>query len=202
MNKLMIAGAVGVLMSTAAMAQTSMPTNPHPSTPATSTESLRQHVATDMQKAGFTDVHVRPDSFLVHAKNKDGVPVTILIDPDSMTEVVGANGTAGAHSGTPTSGTFTTVPSADMMGSKIIGTDVHNSTNQDIGTIKDVAYSATGMQAYIVGVGGFLGMGDHYVAVNPSAVHLSYDAGNKSWHATMNATADQLKAAPEFKYPS
>ena len=28
-----------------------------------------------------------------------------------------------------------------------------------------------------------------------------YVANNK-WHATMNANADQLKAAPEYKYPS
>ena len=45
-------------------------------------------------------------------------------------------------------------------------------------------------------------MGDHYVAVRPSAVNLSYDPANNKWHATMNANADQLKAAPEYKYPS
>ena len=46
----------------------------------------------------------------------------------------------------------------------------------------------------------FLGIGDHYVAVNPSEVKVSYNDSDKKWHATMNATADQLKAAPEFKY--
>ncbi len=79
---------------------------------------------------------------------------------------------------------------------------MHNNTNQDIGTIKDVAYSGTGVKASIVGVGGFLGMGDHYLAVSPSAIHVIYDTNAKTWHATMNTTADQLKAAPEFKYPS
>ena len=43
-------------------------------------------------------------------------------------------------------------------------------------------------------------MGTHYVAVNPSAVMVSYDAENKTWRATMNATKDELKSAPEFKY--
>ncbi len=43
-------------------------------------------------------------------------------------------------------------------------------------------------------------MGTHYVAVDPDAVKVTYDASNKVWRATMNATKDQLKAAPEFKY--
>ena len=45
-------------------------------------------------------------------------------------------------------------------------------------------------------------MGDHYVAVRPSAINLSYNAGNKKWHAEMNATAAQLKSAPEYKFPT
>jgi hypothetical protein len=53
---------------------------------------------------------------------------------------------------------------------------------------------------YILSVGGFLGMGTRYVAVNPDALMVSYDAQNKVWKATMNATKDQLKSAPEFKY--
>ena len=49
-----------------------------------------------------------------------------------------------------------------------------------------------------VSVGGFLGMGDHYVVVRPSAISLK--AKDNKWHATMNVNADQLKAAPEYKY--
>ena len=213
MNKLTIIAAMGALVSTGALAQTTPPTTSqatppataaHPATASAGNESLRQQMMADMQKAGFTDVKIRPDSFLVQAKDKTGMPVTMLIDPSSVTEVVAmnGNGTGSGTAATGTQGTFTTVPATEMLGSKVIGTDVHNNANQDIGTIKDVAYANGGVQAYIVGVGGFLGMGDHYVAVNPAAVHITYDAGNKTWHATMNATADQLKAAPEFKYPS
>ena len=56
------------------------------------------------------------------------------------------------------------------------------------------------MTGYIVSVGGFLGMGTHYVAVDPDAVKVTFDTINKVWRATMNASKDQLKAAPEFKY--
>ena len=56
--------------------------------------------------------------------------------------------------------------------------------------------SAAHAEAYIVSVGGFLGMGEHYVAVNPADIKVSYNGADKKWHATMNATADQLKSAP------
>ena len=56
------------------------------------------------------------------------------------------------------------------------------------------------MKGYILSVGGFLGMGTHYVAVDPGAVNITYDANQKTWRAAMNATKDELKSAPEFKY--
>ena len=43
-------------------------------------------------------------------------------------------------------------------------------------------------------------MGERYVIVRPSAVKVTYDDNDKKWHAVMNATKDQLKTAPEFKY--
>ncbi len=209
MNKFWVLAATGAVLSTGAMAQTTPTATPPATTvPATaapaaaSKESLRQQTMADMQKAGFTDVRVRPDSFLVQAKDKNGTPVTMLIDSDSVTEIVGADGMPAGSNAGAAGGNFTTVPAADMLSSKVVGTDVYNTAKQDIGTIKDLAYSGTGIKAYIVGVGGFLGMGDHYVAVSPSAINVTYDASAKTWHATMNTTADQLKAAPEFKYPS
>jgi hypothetical protein len=45
-------------------------------------------------------------------------------------------------------------------------------------------------------------MGDRYVAVDPSVLSVSFDPTSKKWHANMNVTADQLNAAPAFKYPS
>ena len=86
------------------------------------------------------------------------------------------------------------------LSSNVVGLNVHNANKDNIGEIKDVAMDATGVRAYILSVGGFLGMGTHYVAVVPSQVNIAYDSTDKKWHATMNATKDELKAAPEFKY--
>ncbi len=45
-------------------------------------------------------------------------------------------------------------------------------------------------------------MGEHYVAVRPTAITFSYNANDKKWRAAMDTNADQLKNAPEFKYPN
>ncbi len=103
---------------------------------------------------------------------------------------------------TADSGIFTSIPAQEELSSKVVGLEVYNNANQDVGKIKDIAFDQSGVKAYIVAVGGFLGMGDHYVAVQPSAVRLSWDANAKKWHAAMNTDADQLKAAPEYKYSS
>lgn len=164
---------------------------------------LRQKLSSNLEQAGFTDVKVIPEAFLVQAKDKDGNPVTMFINPRSMTMVTRESAMDARN--TPANpvvadGAFASVASGDELSSKVVGLEVYNNANQNIGKIKDIAFDDNGVQAYIVAVGGFLGMGDHYVAVQPSAVNLSYDANNKKWHAAMNTDADQLKAAPEYKY--
>ena len=115
-------------------------------------------------------------------------------DGDSQAADNGDN--AGGHEGT-----FRQLPATgEDMSSKVVGLDVYNNAHQDIGTIKDIAYDGSRIKAYIVGVGGFLGMGDRYVAVSPSALHVTYDHNAKTWHAELNANADQLKAAPAYNY--
>ena len=113
-------------------------------------------------------------------------------------------GARGASTGTSmdSSAMFTTIPAQEDLTSKVVGLSVYNSANQNIGKIKDIAFDMNGVEAYIVAVGGFLGMGDHYVAVKPSAIDINYDANSKKWHAAMNTDANQLKAAPEYKYSS
>ena len=204
--------AVMLTVSSAAFAQTSVvpaPATPAPTaTPKTATGQtqagpgdLQQELTARLQKAGFTDVKVLPDSFLVRADDKSGNAVMMSITPDSMTELTAVNA-SGQNKGASAGGMFTNIPSGDRLSSGVIGLDVYNDQKQDIGTIKDLALDRSGLSAYIVGVGGYLGMGDHYVAVRPSAISLSYTADDKKWHATMNTTADQLKSAPEYKYPS
>jgi sporulation protein YlmC with PRC-barrel domain len=108
--------------------------------------------------------------------------------------------TGSAPSSAPT---FARVSSDEMFTSKLKGLNVYNQNNESIGEISDIAITKDNqVQALIISVGGFLGVGEHYVAVAPSSVHVAYDQSSKKWKATMNTTKEALKAAPEFKYPT
>ena len=90
----------------------------------------------------------------------------------------------------------------DRLASRLVGLSIQNNGNETIGDIDDIVLTDAGaVKAYVVSVGGFLGMGTKYVAIDPRAVVLTHQ-DEKTWKATMNATKDQLKAAPQYKYES
>jgi hypothetical protein len=204
MRTLLLASAALLAVSPAIMAQT--PSNTDRPNQAAAGQHMRSNLRKMLEKSGYKDIRVAPSSFVVRAKDADGNPVIMSVSPDSFSEVTAMNddhsSTTGAANNEDSSrGNFVSVPNNDDLSSKVVGLDIYNNSKQDIGQIKDIALGQGGRsQAYIVSVGGFLGMGEHYVAVNPAAVKVSYDSSSKKWHASMNASADQLKAAPEFKY--
>jgi hypothetical protein len=101
----------------------------------------------------------------------------------------------------PAEAKFSTVTKDEMFSSKLKGLNVYNQKDESVGEITDIAIKNNAVDALILSVGGFLGMGEHYVAVSPSSVSVRHDAKNDKWVASMNTTKEALKAAPEFKYP-
>lgn len=64
--------------------------------------SVRQQLTGDLAKAGFTDIKVMPESFLIRAKDSKGNPVMMVINPDSLTtvsEITAPKGTAAKMNG-------------------------------------------------------------------------------------------------------
>jgi sporulation protein YlmC with PRC-barrel domain len=100
----------------------------------------------------------------------------------------------------PAEAKFSTVSKEEMFSSKLKGLNITNQKDETIGEISDLAIKNNQVDALILSVGGFLGMGEHYVAVSPASVKVSLNKDNK-WVASMNTTKEALKAAPEFKYP-
>ena len=133
-------------------------------------------------------------------------PAPVLAPAPAPHAAATASGTKAQTAATATpadaNSQFVDVVNQEDLSSKIVGLSIYNSDKQDLGTIKDIAFGPQGVTAYIVGIGGVLGMGDHYIAVHPSAVKIGLDPTDNKWHATMNATTASLKAAPEFKYTS
>ena len=174
---------------------------------ASRTETLSADMEATLRKAGFTNLEILPNSILVRATDKAGQPVAMVLNPNSMTEMVtldphsGASAAGhGARAPLTGSGTFTTVLATERLASTLIGLKVHSGSGGDLATIKDIAIDHDGVQAYILSAGGVLGIGDRYVAVTPSAITIAYDQVANSYTATMTATVEQLKAAPDFTY--
>lgn len=127
----------------------------------------------------------------------------------------------------------------DWRTSKVIGLNVYNGQNENIGSINDLLMDKSGsIKAAVISVGGFLGMGSRLVAlpyeklkfseqpVASSSASASNTTGAKPpassstttgstatqpasasksnpWypdHAMLNATKDELKKMPEFKF--
>ncbi|HEY0291178.1 MAG TPA: PRC-barrel domain-containing protein [Hansschlegelia sp.] len=90
---------------------------------------------------------------------------------------------------------------ADYLGSNLVGLDVYNGANEDVGEIKDMVFNGERkLTGLVVSVGGFLGMGSKYIIVDPAAVKLAHDDSKGEWTAKIDATKEQLTSAPEFKY--
>ncbi len=83
--------------------------------------------------------------------------------------------------------------------SKLVGSKVYNNANENIGSIEDIVLKADGaMDEVVLSVGGFLGVGNKYVAVPFSALKLSRDGS--SLKIMTDGTKDSLKALPEYQF--
>jgi len=75
----------------------------------------------------------------------------------------------------------------------VVGTD-----DKKIGDVNDVLFDQQGkIEAYVIGVGGFLGIGAKDVALAPSAFQLVKENNNERLKVSM--TKDQLEKAPAFE---
>jgi hypothetical protein len=106
-----------------------------------------------------------------------------------------------AQSATPTAtAKYANVPDNAVLGYNLIGLHVQDRADFTVGEIKDVVLEKGHLVGYILWVGGPIGLGERYVVLDPASVGLTWDDAGKKWKAIINATKDELKAAPEFKY--
>lgn len=94
---------------------------------------------------------------------------------------------------------FIAQQSADqMLASDLIGMTVRGAGDENLGEINDLVVDRSGtVMGALIGVGGFLGMGEKDVAVPFQAVEVSRDADGKE-RLVLRKTKDELKAAPTF----
>ena len=163
-----------------------------------------------------------------------GLLAAALMSSSAFAQTSAPSGTA------PAPGATNIVPKSNAghwRSSKLIGVNVYNEQNEKLGDINEIVLDPTGkVTGYVVGVGGFLGMGEHDILVEPAKIKFVNEpvrsaatapattapagtaagapsntrnvsnttrAANEQWypdHGVLNATKDQLKAMPQFKY--
>ncbi len=98
----------------------------------------------------------------------------------------------------------TTKPTTGMMGfrlgSDIIGTTVYNTQSEELGTINELVFDSEkgNMRFAVVGIGGFLGLGQTDVIVPWRAFQFRPDKDEAEFAYVLNVTREQLEKAPRF----
>ncbi len=92
-----------------------------------------------------------------------------------------------------------TLPTYNSVISAWYKADVYDPKENKVGEVKDMLVNADGtINAVMLSVGGFLGMGEKDVAVPMNAIRIAQRDGK--WWLTINADKQVLKDAPGYRY--
>lgn len=78
---------------------------------------------------------------------------------------------------------------------------VYNMAGERIGDVNDILVDNGRVTSIVIGVGGFLGIGQKEVAMTPDQVKRMVHSDGETYF-TVNSTKDQLQAAPEYVRPA
>ncbi len=105
---------------------------------------------------------------------------------------------AHAQSTPPASGTaqFITINDSALLSSRLVGLTVQSATGEAMGRIEDIVFEGGELAGIVLSVGEVLGVGQRYVAVDPSSVSIKYTESENRWLATMNCQAGSAQISP------
>lgn len=179
-KSLLLTGALIAATSTAGIAQTTNDTTTSPSTTAPSVSEPAP--GTDSGASGSTTT----------------------MDPSVTAPSTTDQGTSAATAPSTTEQTasadsFYQLQTGDMRASRLIGMTVYNDANENIGDINEIVLRPDGkVAAVIIGVGGFLGLGERDVAVPFDQVKMTADGDNT--RLTTVLSRDSLTNAPAWSW--
>ncbi|CAM4322690.1 PRC-barrel domain-containing protein [Palleronia rufa] len=156
--------------------------------------------------AAYAEQHTTTDSAAMDQTGSGGVFAQVPANPDLQrgTDLIGMTvytmmGGSGGDQPAADSGSADTT-SSDTSGSADSGSATAQDQRQSIGEINDLIITRDGSVDYvIVGVGGFLGIGERNVAVNMDSLEYNppmQDGGEM--FLTIPASQSEIENAPEF----
>ena len=123
--------------------------------------------------------------------------------PVSEPQAIQAQSTTTTTRSTATTGSgsfISTQSSNTWLASDFKGVDVIGANDEKIGDVDDLLFDKDGkVLAYIVGVGGFLGIGAKDVALPPSAFQVMQGRDSNDVKLKLSMTKEQLNSAADFK---
>ena len=91
----------------------------------------------------------------------------------------------------PAAATDTTLQGKHWRSSKVIGVNVYNEQNEKLGDINEIILDPAGkVMGYVIGVGGFLGMGEHNILVEPGKIRFVNEPVRTSSTTTTTPTTN------------
>lgn len=127
----------------------------------------------------------------------------IMKTPAANTEMKAPAAPAASTAAPASSAKFVNAQRQDQyLASKFKGTNVIGADDKKIGDVSDILFDKDGkVEAYVVGVGGFLGLGSKDVALAPAAFQVvpGDKSKNESDKLRLSMTKDQLQQAANFE---
>ncbi|KQZ95744.1 photosystem reaction center subunit H [Rhizobium sp. Root564] len=94
---------------------------------------------------------------------------------------------------------FVNVQKTDLTADQLEGMNIYNAQNEEIGEIEDVVIGdGKAVIGIVASVGGFLGINESYVVLDPTSVAINNDNG--TWKAHVDTTKEALQNAPKLDY--
>jgi sporulation protein YlmC with PRC-barrel domain len=104
----------------------------------------------------------------------------------------------GTTATTTTPSTDTAMTGSEILATSFIGKTVYTSARENVGDINDLVMTKDGdVKAAVIGVGGFLGMGEKDVMVPLDKITVSKDENGNDF-LTISTTKAELESAPAF----
>jgi sporulation protein YlmC with PRC-barrel domain len=175
LRPLLIATLSSVALATPALAQTSTQNAPHGNAPMTAPGTMNNQGSTAAPNSGSSNMN---------SGNATG----------NTTGSLPARGSDMFYNDTGST--------QNWRASEAIGMSVYNRAGERIGEIDDILMDNSGrVQAAVIGVGGFLGLGERKVAVAYKSMEMTRESnGNARIVVDLNKNA--LQSAPEYKAPT
>lgn len=99
----------------------------------------------------------------------------------------------------PVAGQITMQDENSILASDLLGASVYSNNDETVGNIDDLIVNLDGsVEGIVIGVGGFLGLGEKQVAIQMSNLSVMQEEGGQP-RLVSNANKADLEAAPEFE---